>query len=366
MREMMNQKIRGELYKESVIVPRETCEELGNRSFGRPVTEGIKLTLVEAAYLFHKEKIDILEDGEILDFKTFFGRASAMDENFTLKYIVYRDLRERGYHIQPSPTDFRIYPRGGQPGTTPSKYLVHIISERERTPIKKILKCVETAENLKKELILAIVDEESDITFYKLKKSDPKEKKETEKRKDAKKQALPSGVKATLIRDRTIIWNPKISEQLHNQGFYGKLLNEHLQLSPVETAYLLKNKTITLHNTDKKPLTHTEFTELAERIEPDFKLKYQSYEDLRKRKLTPKTGFKFGAHFRTYTEPTTTINKTTHSKYLIHAIPSTHTFQLPEFSRAARLAHSVRKHIIYAIINNDNTITYLEIIRKKM
>ena len=364
----MNQKIRVELKRESVIVPGEAVEELGSSSFGRPVTEGIKLTLVEAAYLLHKEKIDILEDGERLDFETFFGRASDRDKNFTRKYIVYRDLRERGYQIQPSPTDFRIYPRGGQPGKTPSKYLVHIISEREITPIKKLLKCVETAENLKKELILAIVDEESDITFYKLKKSNPKEKKETKKRKDAKKQALPNGVKATLIRDRTIIWNPKISEQLHNQGFYGKLLNEHLQLSPVETAYLLKNRTITLHlhNTDKKPLTHTEFTELAERIEPDFKLKYQSYEDLRNRKLTPKTGFKFGAHFRTYTEPTTTINKTTHSKYLIHAIPSTHIFQLPEFSRAARLAHSVRKHIIYAIINTDNTITYLEIIRKKM
>lgn len=364
----MNQKIRGELKRESVIVPREAGEELENRNFGRHVAEGIKLTLVESAYLLYKEKIEILDEGERLGFETFFGRASAMDENFTRRYIVYRDLRERGYHIQPSPTDFRIYPRGGQSGTAQSKYLLHIISERERTPIKKLLKCVETAENLKKELILAIVDEESDITFYKLKKSDPKEKKETGKIKDVKRPVLPNGVNATLLRDRTIIWNPKISEELHNQGFYGKMLDKHLQLSLVETAYLLKNETITLHqeNTDKKPLTQTEFTELAERIEPDFKLKYQSYEDLRKRKLTPKTGFKFGAHFRTYTEPTTNIDRTTHSTYLIHAIPSTHTFQLSDFSRAARLAHSVRKHIIYAIVKNDNTITYLEIIRKKM
>ena len=365
---MKSKKIRGELAGGSVIVPHAGGEELDRKSFGRDCREGIKLTLVEAAYLLSRGKIEVMEDGERLGFEAFFERASAIDETFTERYIVYRDLRERGYHIQPSPTDFRIYPRGGEPGRVASRYLLHIISERERTPIKKLLKCIETGENLKKEVILAIVDEESDITFYKLKKSDPRGRKETGRMEDLKRRALPHGVNATLLRDRTIIWNREISEELHNQGFYGRLLERYLQLSLVETAYLLKNETITLYQekSGRRRVRYAEFTELAERIEPDFKLKYLSYEDLRRRGLTPKTGFKFGAHFRTYREPTITMERTTHSEYLIHAVPSDHAFQLSDFSRAARLAHSVRKQMIYAVVKSDNTITYLEVIRKKM
>jgi len=350
--------IQGQLKTESVILPNDFIEEIHNQSFyGRLVKQGIRLTLSEAAYLLHKQKIGIVSGTKKLDFVDFFKLASSNDENFEVKYIVYEDLRGRGYYVQPSVMDFRVYPRGGHPGKTPSKYLLHILSERKITPVRELIECVETANNLKKRIVLAIVDEESDITFYELKKSGLSEVTTT---------SLPQlEEEATFLGDRTIIWDSKTSKELHQQGFYGKFLDgTHLQLSLVETAYLLKEHVIRLQRANNEPITYSEFITLASTIEPNFSLKYRTYEDLRQRNLIPKTGFKFGAHFRVYVNYNRE-DKTTHAEYLVHSIPESHKFSLSDFSRASRLAHSVRKHIIYAVISSDS-ITYLEIMRIKL
>jgi tRNA-intron endonuclease len=356
---MVKREVFGKLQGQTVSVPLELGREIHNKSFyGRVVGERIELSLVEAAYLVHKQKLEVFEGDKTLDFESFFKSASLREEHFELKYIVYRDLRERGYHVKPSVMDFRVYPRGGHPGTTPSRYLVHTLSERRKTPLSELLRYVETADNLKKRLILAIVDEESDITFYELKKSNLKNR---------TAQLPTESTVATFIEDRVILWGHDFSKKLHQTGFYGKFLDEtRLQLSLVEAAYLLKKNIIHLYDASEKPITHSEFMSLANTIEPEFNLKYQTYEDMRERGLIPKTGFKFGAHFRLYTEYTGE-NNTRHSKYLVHALPHSHEFSLQNFSRAARLAHSVRKHMIYAAVNPErDTITYLEVMRVKL
>jgi len=40
------------------------------------------------------------------------------------------------------------------------------------------------------------------------------------------------------------------------------------------------------------------FSKTASRIESDFMIKYAVYETLRNNGIVPKTGFKFGTHFR--------------------------------------------------------------------
>src|SRR3972149_3159981 len=57
--------------------------------------------------------------------------ASAYDQ-FEIKYVVYRDLRQRGYVAVEGPglPDFHVFPRGGAPGRTPAKFWVLAISAR--------------------------------------------------------------------------------------------------------------------------------------------------------------------------------------------------------------------------------------------
>ncbi len=109
--------MKGTLKGDRVVMGKDAIEELYNNFYyGRLKDETLELALVEAAYLLDRDKIAIEMDGIILSFRDFFTLASQLQEYFELKYIVYRDLRERGYYVQPSVTDFRVYPRGGKPG----------------------------------------------------------------------------------------------------------------------------------------------------------------------------------------------------------------------------------------------------------
>jgi tRNA intron endonuclease len=201
-----------------------------------------------------------------------------------------------------------------------------------------------TVENLKKRLILAIVDEDSDLTYYEVKKTVPNG---TYKLGSEKKLST-----ASLLEDRVMVWDPEASAALQRQGFFGKPMDEgHLQLSLVESCYLLKNGVLEIEDRDKLKLDYTDFSTIASKIESNFMVKYAVYENLRNSGLVPKTGFKFGTHFRVY-KKIEDMAKLPHSDYLIHAIEHDHIFSLQQLSRAVRLANSVRKDMIYGAVDS--------------
>ena len=172
---------------------------------------------------------------------------------------------------------------------------------------------------------------------------------------------------ATLLEDRVLVWDEETAHYLYNNFFYGKKLDDkRLQLSLVETMYLIEScgMQVTDMNTDMI-MTAEKFMSRAEDIESDFRRKYEVYADLRKSGMTAKTGFKFGSHFRVYD---TIINpeEMTHSKYLVHAIPGTHVFSLQELSRSIRLAHSVRKRMLFACKDSNQKLDYIDIGRIKL
>lgn len=327
--------------------------------YGRPKGDTLELTLVEAAYLLYRKKLDIELDGRVLGFEDLFTEASKRQRYFELKYIVYRDLRERGFYVQSGVTDFRVYPRGGHPGKTPAKSFVYVRSERIPMPLSDLVPWVSAAENVRKQMILAIVDEESDLTYYEVKKVHPKGK-------TAMIQLSGDLIRATFLEDRVLVWDAASSQYLHQNGFYGKPLDdERLQLSLVESAYLLDLGLIRIMDSGTgNNLEIKTFSSLASSIDPDFLRKYGVYADLRNCGLVPKTGFKFGTHFRVYAGIVST-DKISHSEYLIHAITPDHLFMLPVTSRAVRLANSVRKRMLYAVRDREKMM-YLDIGRIKM
>ncbi len=330
----------GKLSEDSVIFEEPAMEELHNRSFyGRPKGDRLEVSLAESAYLIYLGKIRVEYKGTYLDFKAFFLKASSILKNFELYYIVYRDLRERGYFVQPAVTGFRVYPRGGHPGKTPAEFFIYVTSERIPLLLSVIIMHLGTAENLKKRLVLAIVDEDSDLTYYEVKKTVP-----------AGTFQLGSDKiisKASLLEDRVMVWDPVASTALQRWGFFGNPMDEgHLQLSLVESCFLLKNGILEIEDRDKRKLDFIDFLAKASMIESDFTVKYAIYENLRNNRLVPKTGFKFGTHFRVY-KKIEDMAKLPHSDYLIHAIEKDHIFSLQQLSRSVRLANSVRKDMIY-------------------
>jgi len=320
--------------------------------FGRPKGKGLELSLVEGAYLLDRSRIKVLSDEKELDFPAFFQAASSLEKGFEFRYVVYKDLRERGYYVQPGRPDFRVYPRGGHPGKSPAEFYVLVISERMPLPLQEIVQPARVAGQMRKKLMLAIVDEESDITFYEAR----------EKAMSGLMGQEEKGGMATLLEDRVVLWDAAASSRLHEHGFYGKPVGERLQLSLVESAYLLDKGVISLVDRSGEAMNLESFATRARQIESDFDLKFSVYKDMRDKCLVVKTGFKFGTHFRVYKQ-VKGPGKVPHSEYLVHTVPEDHVFLPPVLSRAVRLAHSVRKLMIFAYAGDE--VRYLEIRRLK-
>jgi len=212
---MTEEILTGRLMGDKVRLPQEGVPDLYDQGyFGKPVGKGkgLELSLVEAAYLLDRSRIRVFSDSNELDFRALFQLASALEKGFEFRYVVYKDLRERGYYVQPGRPDFRVYPRGGHPGKTPAEFYVYVISERTPLPMQEIIEPMRVAGQMRKKLMLAIVDEESDITFYEAR----------EKSMAGKTGSVETGGTATLLEDRVVLWDEEASKLLHEHGFYGK------------------------------------------------------------------------------------------------------------------------------------------------
>ncbi|HMB45167.1 MAG TPA: tRNA-intron lyase [Candidatus Methanoperedens sp.] len=338
--------LKGKLSIDSVLLEKQAIEELHNKSYyGRPKGDILEISLPESAFLIYMEKIRVEFEGKEIGFEDFFLKASSILKNFELLYIVYKDLRERGYYVQPGVTGFRVYPRGGHPGKTPAEFFVFVTSERIPLLLSQLRLHLETVGNLKKRLVVGIVDEDSDITYYEVKKTSPS---------GTYEPGLKKGLsKASLLEDRVMVWDKDASLVLQRDGFFGKPMDEgHLQLSLIESCYLLNKEILEIENRNHMLLDFRMFTKTASNIESDFMIKYAVYEKLRNNGLVPKTGFKFGTHFRVY-KKIDDMKKLPHSDYLVHAVEQGHIFSLQQLSRAVRLANSVRKEMIYGTVDSQ-------------
>jgi len=72
------------------------------------------------------------------------------------------------------------------------------------------------------------------------------------------------------------------------------------------------------------------------------------YKRLREADTVPKTGFKFGADFRTYLE-VKSVEDLPHSEHLVRVVEPNHRFSPRELSLDVRLAGGVRKEMVFAL-----------------
>lgn len=160
---------------------------------------------------------------------------------------------------------------------------------------------------------------------------------------------------AELREGRVIVKEKAAVERLRQRGF-GKVVNGRLELSPIEGLYLLEKETLTIYQ-DGKEVSRKELEACGEER---FLMRYRVYMDLRERGMLTKTGFKFGADFRVYERGESVEG---HSKYLVHVVPETYTYEFSDVSRAVRLAQGVKKVMIFAVVDDEMDITYYTVNR---
>ena len=159
-----------------------------------------------------------------------------------------------------------------------------------------------------------------------------------------------------LTGDKVTVEDEALASKLRQKGF-GRPGDGKLELSLLEAAYLVERGSIRVMEEGRECAPE----ELLRRMEDEESLlKYKVYQDLRQRGYIVKTGFKFGAHFRVYDRGE---GMKKHSRYLVHAVRERDTMAFPELARAVRLAHSVKKAMVFAVMDEEGDITYYKIER---
>ena len=170
--------------------------------------------------------------------------------------------------------------------------------------------------------------------------------------------------KAKMEGDEIAVWDKP--DEVYDIGCYGKIIDDRLILSPCEAMHLIERKKIVLKDGRKK-VKKKKFFEKACEMDKEFPQKYTVYKDLRERGFLVRTGFKFGTHFRVY-DRGVKLKKgpksaKEHTKWIVHAIPEKAQYSYSELSRAVRLAQNIRTHLIWAVVDEENDVTYYEIVR---
>jgi len=161
--------------KQRVIVGEEAIGELwGNKRYGQVLPNNtLQLSLVESLYLLSKGKIKVVDGrNKEVSFEKFVAKASRIEPNFWVRYIVFSDLRKRGYIVKTAlkfGADFRVYDRGVKPGEEHAKWIIYAVHEGKGFSWQEFAAKNRVAHSTKKRLMIGIVDDEGDVTYYEVK-----------------------------------------------------------------------------------------------------------------------------------------------------------------------------------------------------
>ncbi len=139
--------------------------------FGEKDGGRIQYLSVETLYLVENEKMEVLSGSKQLNFDDLMQKIKKKDKNIDSKYIVFSNLRKRGYIVKTAlkfGADFRVYDKGIRPGEDHALWIVYVVKENDNLKWHDFAAKVRIAHSTKKNLLIAIVDEERDVSFYEI------------------------------------------------------------------------------------------------------------------------------------------------------------------------------------------------------
>jgi tRNA-intron endonuclease, archaea type len=167
--------VEGELVKDQTLISKKEMQQaLEQKGFGEITKKKFYLKPFECLYLLYCEKLKLKQGKKILDFYSLMKTCQKFDSDILTKFLVYRDLRNRGYIVKDGfgfGSDFRVYERGhfGEKG---AKYLIFGMNEGTQEKIGQLQKKIEQITQMGKEPIIAVIERRGEIIYYKISKID--------------------------------------------------------------------------------------------------------------------------------------------------------------------------------------------------
>ena len=166
-----NSKIQGVLIKNQIIVLNpDSQRDLEQKGYGEFEKNKFYLKSFESLYLLYTGALTLFKGKKKVGFDSLIQICKKNDEGILTKFLVYRDLRTRGYTVKDGfgfGSDFRVYGKGdfGEKG---AKFLVFGLSEGKQEKIGKFQKKIEEIIKMGKEPIIAVIERRGEIIYYKI------------------------------------------------------------------------------------------------------------------------------------------------------------------------------------------------------
>lgn len=301
-------------------MPRAVCNPItfqisGNRSpsylngkyrVGKVLEDTLFLEPYEAMFLYFTgriipENVHFRETGTILD-------AFITDRDDFDTFRTYFYLKSKGMYVR---RDNRVL-MFGRKNDRKAGNVLRVMGENSTVTFEEL---ADTAPAL-----YSTIDDEGDITLFSTARSDP-------------------------LGEVTISWPSAVSmsqssgiffvDQAPGLEWLGSRFSDKIVLTDMEAKHILAGEKVRADDA----------AEIANTV----------YEDLVRRKLIVRTGFKYGANFRAYRK-----SMSDHAEYLVHVMNEAD--QWYRISRAVRLSHGVRKSMLFAGLHQGK-VEYISISR---
>lgn len=166
-------------------------------------------------------------------------------------------------------------------------------------------------------------------------------------------------IKAILAGNKATTENTNLARELFNSANLGTILpDQRVELSLLEAVYLSEKKKLTVFDGNKKQISSENLLKKARKGEKDFWVKYCVFKDLREKGYIVKTALKFGADFRVYDKGVKPGQD--HAKWIVFPSSENQKFTWQEFSAKNRVAHSTKKNLLLAIVDDEGDVSYWE------
>lgn len=150
---------------------------IGNLEQTEEGQETLVLDPIEVLLLIERNRLLIWENNnknqELFNFEKLLEHFIQYDDRLWHKYIIYMDLRKRGYIVRPGygeGIEFLVFKRGANFEEDSAKFLIYPIYEGTPIELRDLDKISRVAMSSRKDLIVATVDRLSKPIYYSVKK----------------------------------------------------------------------------------------------------------------------------------------------------------------------------------------------------
>ncbi len=165
--------VNGEIIlDQTCISDKDMIHELDQKGFGEIEKEKLFLKQFETLYLLYTKRLILKKNKKQIDFDSFMGICQKTDFDILTKFLIYRDLRNRGYVVKDGfgfGSDFRVYERGHY-GEKGAKFLVFGLNEGQQEKMGNLQKKIEEITQMGKEPIIAVIERRGEVIYYKINK----------------------------------------------------------------------------------------------------------------------------------------------------------------------------------------------------